>query len=369
MTATMPESPERSPLDEPPDLVAGRISRAQHIGVGLGAVAIGAFVAAALGGFRWGWILVLSALSYTVLIYVASRIVEDKRQATNRLASAVVTMAFILVLLPLVSVVWTVIREGAARFDIEFFTSTMRLTPEDMAVQSDGGEVGGVYHAIVGTLIVTAIAGVIAVPLGLFTAIYLVEYGRGKLARSITAMVDVMTGVPSIVAGLFAYALFVLVFGPGTRTGLAGGVALSVLMTPVVIRSAEEMLKLVPNELREASFALGVPKWKTVVKIVLPTAAAGIVTGITLAIARVIGETAPLLVTVGLAQDTNYNPFEGRMTTLPVYTYYQYVQPGVPPEAGQNRAWAAALTLVVIVAILFTGARLMARVLKPKGLQ
>ena len=124
-----------------------------------------------------------------------------------------------------------------------------------------------------------------------------------------------------------------------------------------------------PNELREASYALGVPKWKTIVKVVLPTAIAGILTGITLAIARVIGETAPLLVAAGLAQDTNYKPFDGRMTSLPVFTYYQYVQPGVPTEAGVQRAWAAALMLVIIVAVLFTLARVLARVLRPKGLQ
>jgi phosphate transport system permease protein len=182
-------------------------------------------------------------------------------------------------------------------------------------------------------------------------------------------MVDVMTGIPSIVAGLFAYALFVIWQGPGARSGFSGAVALTVLMTPVVIRSAEEMLRLVPNELREASYALGVPKWKTIVKVVLPTAIAGILTGVTLAIARVIGETAPLLVTAGLAQDTNLNPFSGRMTTLPVYAYYSYAQPGVPPQNGLDRAWAAALTLIIIVAILFTIARILGKILKPKGLR
>ena len=140
-------------------------------------------------------------------------------------------------------------------------------------------------------------------------------------------------------------------------------------MTPVVVRSAEEMLKLVPNELREASYALGVPKWKTIVKVVIPTAIAGIITGVVLAIARVIGETAPLLVTAGLAQGINWNPFDGRMTTLPVFTYYQYVQPGIPSSAGQERSWTAALTLVIIVMILFSLARILASALKPKGLR
>jgi phosphate transport system permease protein len=181
--------------------------------------------------------------------------------------------------------------------------------------------------------------------------------------------VDVMTGIPSIVCGLFAYALFVLWQGPGARSGLSGAIALTVLMTPVVIRASEEMLRLVPNELREAAYALGVPKWKTIVKVVLPTAIAGILTGITLAIARVIGETAPLLVTAGIAAETNLNPFSGRMATLPVYAYYQYAQPGVPPQNGLDRAWAAALTLMIIVAVLFTLARVLARFLRPKGLR
>jgi len=273
------------------------------------------------------------------------------------------------VMLPLLSVTWTVIREGVSRFDGTFLGGTMRLTPEDLLAQREGLAAGGAFHAMVGTLIITGLAAAIAIPLGLLTAVYLVEYGRGRLARAITTMVDVMTGIPSIVAGLFAYALFVIIFGPGSRTGIAGGVALSVLMTPVVVRSAEEMLRLVPNELREASYALGIPKWRTILKVVIPTAIAGILTGITLAVARVIGETAPLLIAAGLAQETNVNPFDGRMTSLPVFTYYQYVQPGIPTEAGVARAWAAALMLVLIVAALFVLARVLANVLKPKGLR
>ncbi len=287
--------------------------------------------------------------------------VEGRRKALDRLMLAVVTSAFALVAMPLVSLVWTVIERGTNRFDATFFTETMRGVT---------GEGGGIYHAIIGTVIVTSMATVMSVPFGLFTAIYLAEYGHGtKLAKAIQSMVDVMTGIPSIVAGLFAYAMFELIFGPGTRSGIAGAVALTVLMTPVVVRSSEEMLRLVPNELREASYALGVPKWKTIVKVVLPTAIAGIITGVVLAIARVIGETAPLLVTAGLAQGVNWNPFDGRMTTLPVFTYYQYVQPGVPPSNGQDRAWAAALVLIIIVMVLFTAARILSHVLKPKGLR
>ena len=225
----------------------------------------------------------------------------------------VVTIAFLIALVPLVSVVVTVVGNGLARFDVEFFTSSMRGVV---------GEGGGGYHAIMGTLIITALAALMSIPVGLLTAIYLVEYGKGRLARAITFFVDVMTGIPSIVAGLFAFALFALFFGPGVRLGFAGAVALSVLMIPVVVRATEEMLKIVPNELREAAYALGVPKWRTIVKVVIPTSIAGIASGITLAIARVIGETAPLLI-IGRASRPalNFNPFDGRMATLPVFAY------------------------------------------------
>jgi phosphate transport system permease protein len=214
------------------------------------------------------------------------------------------------------------------------------------------GEGGGAYHAIIGTLLMTGAATVISVPIGVMCAVYLVEYGRGRLARSVTLMVDVMTGIPSIVAGLFAFALFALFFGPSIRFGLGGAVALSVLMIPVVVRSVEEMLKLVPNELREAAYALGVPKWRTIVKVVLPTAAAGIATGVTIAVARVIGETAPLLIIAGSSNTLNWDLTDGRMAALPVYTYYSYTIPGVPPQFGVERAWAAAMTLFVIVMAL-----------------
>jgi phosphate transport system permease protein len=228
------------------------------------------------------------------------------------------------------------------------------------------GEGGGAYHAILGTLVVTAVTAVISVPIGLLTAIYLVEFGRGKLSRAITFFVDVMTGIPSIVAGLFAFALFSIFLGPGVRMGLAGSVALSVLMVPVVVRSAEEVLKLVPNELREASYALGVPMWRTVVKVVVPTAIAGLGTGVTLAVARVIGETAPLLVTLGITNGTNTDPLSGRMATLPVFAYYQLTQPGFPPGFAIDRAWTAALILIVLVMALNVVARLISRFFAPK---
>jgi phosphate transport system permease protein len=352
---------DERPVDTASSITANRLGRGPRTAVMVAAVALGALSWAADGRPNWARWIIVSVVAYCVGIYVVSRIVEGRRKALDRLMAAVVTSAFLLVAMPLASLLWTVIERGTNRFDAEFFTETMRGVV---------GEGGGIYHAIIGTLIVTGLATIMSVPFGLFTAIYLAEYGHGtRLAKAIQSMVDVMTGIPSIVAGLFAYAFFELMFGPGTRSGMAGAVALTVLMTPVIVRSAEEMLRLVPNELREASYALGVPKWKTVVKVVLPTAIAGIITGVVLAIARVIGETAPLLVTVGLAQGVNWNPLDGRMTTLPVYTYYQYVQPGIPPEAGQDRAWSAALVLIIIVMVLFTLARILSSVLKPKGLR
>ena len=197
-------------------------------------------------------------------------------------------------------------------------------------------------------------------------AIYLVEYGRGRLAQAITFLVDVMTGIPSIVSGLFVYALFVIFFGPGIHLGIMGAFSLAVLMIPVVVRSSEEMLKLVPNELREASYALGVPKWLTVAKVVLPTSIAGITTGVMLAISRVIGETAPLLIAAGFSANMNYNLFEGRMSSLPVFVYTQYANQGIPASAYLERAWTGALTLILIVMLLNLIARLIAKFFAPK---
>ncbi len=319
------------------------------------AVVVGAALAAA--GWSTGLFVVGTAVVFAVGTYVASRTVEGRRKAADRIVTIVVTCAFLVALIPLISVIYTVVSNGVARFDAEFFTASMRGVV---------GEGGGGYHAIVGTLMITALAAVMSIPVGLLTAVYLVEYGNGRLSRAITFFVDVMTGIPSIVAGLFAYALFELFFGPGIRLGFAGAVALSVLMIPVVVRATEEMLKIVPNELREASFALGVPKWRTILKVVIPTAVAGIASGVTLAVARVIGETAPLLIAVGITTGLNFNPFDGRQATLPVFAYYSYAAPGVPREPFIDRAWTAALVLIIIVMVLNLLARLIARVFAPK---
>lgn len=276
-----------------------------------------------------------------------------RRKITNSFVTVLVSLTFLLALIPLISLIWTALSSGLSRFDATFFTSSMRNVV---------GEGGGALHAIIGTLEVTLLATLISVPIGLLAAIYLVEYGKGRLARAVTFFVDVMTGIPSIVAGLFAFALFSIIFGPSIRMGFAGSVALSVLMIPVVVRTGEEMLKLVPNELREAAFALGIPKWRTILKVVIPTAFTGLITGVMLAIARVIGETAPLLIVAGFTQSMNYNPFDDRMMTLPVFVYYSYSNQGTNAEAYIDRAWAGALTLIVIVMVLNLGARLISTI-------
>jgi len=301
---------------------------------------------------------IFGLLGFAVALYVISRVIEGVRKATDRLVTIMVSTAFSLALIPLLSLAYTVVTKGVARFDAKFFTFSMRNVV---------GEGGGALHAIIGTIEITGIATLISVPIGIMAAIYLVEYGRGTVARLVTFFVDVMTGVPSIVAGLFAYALFVIFFGPGVRMGLGGAIALSLLMIPVVIRATEEMLKIVPNELREAAYALGVPKWLTVLKVVLPTSLAGIATGIMIAIARVIGETAPLLLIAGFTASMNYNPLNERMMTLPVFVYTSYANQGVDMQAYLDRAWAGALTLMLIVMVLNLVARLISKYISPKG--
>jgi phosphate transport system permease protein len=273
---------------------------------------------------------------------------EGRRQALNRLLSLGVGVALIAALLPLALVLGYTIFRGIKIISINFLTHSMKgVGPLDAG--------GGIYHAMLGTLEQVLLTAAIAVPLGLLVAIYLAEYGRGRFASLVRFVVDVMTGVPSIVAGLFIYAFWVIPRGP---SGFAAALALSILMLPVVVRSAEEMLKLVPASLREASYALGVPKWKTILRVVLPTASAGITTGVMLAVARVTGETAPLLLTAQSLDAINRDPFSGRQSALASYVYDQ------ASSAGDNfvaRAWGAALVLITIVLVLYVAARLLTR--------
>jgi phosphate transport system permease protein len=349
---------DKRPEIQRPDLKHARLPRWAPALVALVAAA-----ASVLLGLSLGWnlasIVVVAGLIYLIALPAWSRVVENQRAAVDRLITSLVWVALALACIPLISMLWIVISEGLPVLDAKFFTYSMR--------NIIGGEKGGIYHAIIGTVLITFSATVISVPIGLMSAIYLVEYGaKSRLASSVRFLVDVMTGIPSIVAGLFAYALFAVFFGAGVHLGIGGGVALSLLMIPIVVRSAEEMLKLVPSELREAAYALGVPKWKTIVKIVLPTALSGIITGVTLAIARVIGETAPLLIIAGSTDSTNFNLFKDQMMTLPVFIYYSYTQPGNHPEIARPMAWGAALVLILIVLVLNVLARALGKIFAPK---
>jgi len=325
-----------------------------------------AFAGSGLLSLLLGWGLVAFAI-VGGLIAVAglpawSAVVENRRAATDRLVTSVIWAAFSVTLVPLVWLVWVVLSKGLPAISAAFLTHDMvqRLDPATGKLVAGGG----LEHALIGTLLVTLGAVVISVPIGLFTAIYLVEYGkRNRVARVITFLVDVMTGIPSIVAGLFGLALFTLIFGVGTRMGIMGSIALSLLMIPTVVRSAEEMMRLVPNDLREASYALGVPKWRTIVKVVIPTSLGGIITGVVLAISRVIGETAPLLVAVGAAESVNTNLFDGRMMTLPVFILTQY---STATPDGYARAWGGALILILIVMVLNLVARVISKIFAPK---
>jgi phosphate transport system permease protein len=264
------------------------------------------------------------------------------RRIKNNLATTLFFTSFLIALVPLVWLLGVVIARGwHAVVQVDWWTHSLRgVLPEEFS--------GGVYHALFGSLVQAGVAAVIAVPLGLMTAIYLVEYGTSRLARVSTFMVDVLAGVPSIVAALFVFSLWIATLG-FQQSAFAVSLALVLLMLPVVVRSTEEMLRLVPDELREASYALGVPKWKTIVRIVVPIAMPGIVSGVLLAIARVIGETAPVLVLVGYSRSINMDMFQGNMASLPLLIYTELTN---PQHAGFLRVWGAALTLIIIVALI-----------------
>ncbi|MGW7280604.1 phosphate ABC transporter permease PstA [Streptomyces sp. NPDC054844] len=325
--------------------------------VAAGSIAAGLGISAAAGlnsSIQWA---LIAAVLFVLGTYAISARVEGGRQAKDRVATSMVWVAFIVAVIPLASLVWATVKRGVKVLDGYFLTHSM-------GVVADAEVGGGIYHAILGTLEQVGIATLISVPVGVLTAIYLVEYGSGKLAKAVTFFVDVMTGIPSIVAGLFILSTWILMLDMGP-SGFAGSLALSILMIPVVVRSTEEMLKLVPNELREASLALGVPKWRTILKVVLPTSVGGITTGVMLAVARITGETAPVLLLVWGTDFINANPFQDPQESLPMYIYLQFSNSG-GYGAAYDRAWAAALTLIAFIMILNLAARGIARWKAPK---
>lgn len=283
--------------------------------------------------------------------------VSAGRKAKDRAARVFVYAAFLLALIPLVSVLWTVVSNGAKRFDGVFLTHSM-----NGLASKDAG--GGAYHAIIGTLEQVGLTALISVPLGVLTAIYLVEYARnGRLGRTISFFVDVMTGIPSIVSGLFVLAFWLLALGMDF-SGFAGALSLTILMLPTVVRATEEMLKLVPGDLKEAAYALGVPRWRTIMFVVLPTALPGIVSGVMLAVARVMGETAPLLLTIFITKAINNDPFSGAQGSLPTFIWDQSTDPNTNAV---DRAWAGALVLILLIMLLNLAARLVAWLRKPSS--
>lgn len=265
-----------------------------------------------------------------------------RRRLTNSIMTGLAYACTLLALIPLAAIIFETVRKGLPAWDAEFFT----------ALPSTYGSGGGVKNAIVGSAIIVGMAGLMAIPTGILSGVYLAEYGNNRLGDGLRFVADVMTGAPSIVIGILGYSVFVV--ATGQSAGIFGSIALAVLMLPVIIRATEEIVRLVPSDLREASLALGIPRWKTIVRVVVPTAISGIVTGVILATARAAGETAPLLFTVGTSNYMNFNPFDGQMMTLPMAVYEQSAYRG---EVLQT-AWGGALLLLVVVVVLNLIARL-----------
>ncbi|MFY1689547.1 phosphate ABC transporter permease PstA [Plantactinospora sp. WMMB782] len=357
MTTTLTPAPPSAAPGQSPRLRTRKLPLVASLGIAVAAVLLAAVLVHGAGIGGNALVAALAVVFYLVGLFVASNAVEGRRQARNRTWSALIHSAFVLALLPLASVTWTLVSKGLERLDGDFFGTSMN----NIGARDPNG---GAYHAIVGTLEQVGIATLITVPLGIACAIYIVEYGRGRFAFTIRFFVDVMTGIPSIVAGLFVLAFWILIVSPYFNdgrpgySGFAASLALSVLMLPTIVRSTEEMLRLVPAPLREGSYALGIPKWKTILRIVLPTALPGIVTGVMLAVARAAGETAPVLLVAGGGAAINFNPFENNQSSLALFVYQQA---GDASRYAPARAWAAALTLVALVLILTIAAKLLAR--------
>jgi len=282
--------------------------------------------------------------------------ISGARRAKDKLATLIFTLCFVVAVIPLIALLYKVISAGLpAILNPTWWTNSFFLvSPSSMA--------GGVGHAIYGSLIQALIAAVISIPLGVAAGIMLVEYPDSKIAKPTTFMVDVLAGVPSVVAAIFIFGIWISVLN-FNLSAFAVALALVLLMLPLIVRSTEEMLKLVPDELREASYALGVPKWKTIVSIVIPTALSGMISGVFLAVARVMGETAPVLILVGYTASYNYDVFQGNMASLPLLIYNQLSN---PTDAGQYRIWGAALTLVIIIGLANVLAAFASKALAPK---
>jgi phosphate transport system permease protein len=284
----------------------------------------------------------------TLLIFVQQLRFRDLPAAKDSLLGSFALLGMVLTLIPIVSIVATVVLKGYTGIHLGMFANDMTLASVNDPVQA-----GGLLHAIVGTLIMVGGALIISFPIGLLTALYLTEI-KGKLARPIKFLVQAMSGVPSIVAGLFILSILII---PVTQelTGLMGSLALSILMIPTIARTAEEMLLLIPNDLREAGVALGATQWRTVSGVVVPAARSGLVTAVILGVARIIGETAPILLVSGGADALNFNPTSGPMGSLPFYIWKAFLTGGT--EEAYQRAWSGMLILLILIVLLFSLAR------------
>jgi phosphate transport system permease protein len=288
-------------------------------------------------------------LGQPVINFTATTSNARRRQRNDRIMRVILTGAFVIAVIPLAFIIGVTLYRGMQAMSIEFLTTTQPLS-----FRQPGG---GFLHGLVGTLMIMTIAIAISVPLGIVGAIFLTEFRRSRISVPVRFFTDVMTGVPSIFVGLFVYAALVRGAGMGFGT-LPAGIAIAVLMLPIVVRSAEEILKLVPQDLRNASIALGARRWQTTWKVVLPSAASGLVTGVMLAVARGAGETAPLLLTAFGTPYLVFALFGQAQTALPLLVFEGA---RLPFDAARERAWAGALELIVLVLVLTIIARWFAR--------
>jgi phosphate transport system permease protein len=273
-----------------------------------------------------------------------SGIRRDRKAALNSISTVMVYVAGMFVIFPLGSILYEIIKRGIGGLSLGIFTTDMAVTASDAPLDE-----GGLIHAVVGTLYIVLIASLISVPIGILTALYLTEI-KGKAAGTVRFFVQAMSGIPSIVAGLFIYAVWMIALG-NQYSAFAGAMALAILMVPTVARTSEEVLKLIPNDLREAGLAMGGTQWRTVAMIVIPAAQSGLITAVILGVARVAGETAPLLLTMGGADALNLNPFDGNSSAIPFYVWKNFL---LGTETSVDRAWAGVLVLMIIVLFFFS---------------
>jgi phosphate transport system permease protein len=292
---------------------------------------------------KLGFVITLLIVA-TIVTAIISGVRRDRKAALNSISTVLVYVAGLFVILPLGSILFEIISRGIGGLSWGIFTTDMAITASDAPLEE-----GGLLHAIIGTLYIVVLASLFSVPIGILTALYLTEI-KGKAAGTVRFFVQAMSGIPSIVAGLFIYAVWMIALG-NQYSAFAGAMALAILMVPTVARTSEEVLKLIPSDLREAGLAMGGTQWRTVAMIILPAAQSGLITAVILGVARVAGETAPLLLTMGGADALNLNPFAGNSSAIPFYVWKKF---SLGTETSIARAWAGVLVLMIIVLFFFS---------------